>query len=709
MERKHRSVAPPSLVIVVDEFAALVSEVPEFVDGVVNVAQRGRSLGLHLILATQRPSGVIKDNLRANTNLRIALRMADEPDSVDVIGSPEAALFPAEIPGRALARSGARRLPTFQTCYVGGTTTDEAAPPEIVLQENRIGPSTLWESTRNDSPEPRDLGLPTDIAMVVDTIGSAASEAAIQPPRRPWLEPLAPLYDLARLPTKRRDELLTLGVADEPSEQKQPVLEFLPDVDGSMVVFGTSGSGKTVTLRTLAASAALSMARGGPCQVYGFDFAGRGLSMLEALPHVGSIIGAEDEERVIRTLRWLRGLIDDRARRFAAVQAGNLAEYRQLGQAPAEPRILLLVDNLGAFRSAFEQGMLVRWFETFQSIAADGRQVGVHVIATADRPGAVPSALGSTFQRRLVLRLASEMDYAVLGLRPDEFPSKAGPGRGLLDGVEVQVALLGEEATVSGQSASVGRLAGAMRRAGAPEAPEIHRLPERVSLAGLPVRTAGRVTFALDDETLQPIGLDPGGIFLVTGPSRSGRSTAVATLCAAMHRAVPGLKAHFFSADASPTALLEGWTTIATSPPDAERNARALVDAAASGDWDGVQVLVVVEGVAEFVNGEADDALQELLKQVRTRRHFALVEGENATVSSSWPLLTAARSGLQGLSLQPDQGDGLQLFKTPFPRVSRGDFPPGRGLLVGGGRATVVQVALPDDVVETVEQGSSAH
>ncbi|MDJ0339728.1 FtsK/SpoIIIE domain-containing protein [Cryobacterium sp. PH31-O1] len=86
LEKRGDPDAPPSLIIVIDEFAALVGEVPEFVDGIVDVAQRGRSLGLHLIMATQRPAGVIKDNLRANTNLRIALRVADESNSQDVIG-----------------------------------------------------------------------------------------------------------------------------------------------------------------------------------------------------------------------------------------------------------------------------------------------------------------------------------------------------------------------------------------------------------------------------------------------------------------------------------------------------------------------------------------------------------------------------------------------------------------------------------------------
>src|SRR5690606_8497847 len=106
LERTGDPQTPPSLVIVVDEFAALAGDVPEFVDGVVDVAQRGRSLGLHLVLATQRPAGVIKDNLRANTNLRIALRMADEADSTDVLGTPLAAGFDPGVPGRGAVRTG---------------------------------------------------------------------------------------------------------------------------------------------------------------------------------------------------------------------------------------------------------------------------------------------------------------------------------------------------------------------------------------------------------------------------------------------------------------------------------------------------------------------------------------------------------------------------------------------------------------------------
>ncbi len=188
---------PPSLVIVVDEFAALVQEVPEFVDGVVDVAQRGRSLGLHLILATQRPAGVIKDNLRANTNLRIALRMADTDDSVDILGDPMAAHFDPSIPGRGAAEDRPGPDAAFQTGYAGGWTTDAPPRPRIDVAELAFGGGATWEVPEVEAVEVADPG-PTDIARMVATISAAAGQAGVPVPRKPWLPELAPIYNLKR-------------------------------------------------------------------------------------------------------------------------------------------------------------------------------------------------------------------------------------------------------------------------------------------------------------------------------------------------------------------------------------------------------------------------------------------------------------------------------------------------------------------------------
>ena len=206
----------------VDEFAALVGEVPEFVDGVVDVAQRGRSLGLHLILATQRPAGVIKDNLRANTNLRIALRMADEHDSKDVLGDEHGGALPAvdPRPRRREDRSRPAHHVPVRLCRRVDHRRSRSAPRSM---------SRRWTSAPADAgscPPPRSVDEqdpgPNDIARVVATIRRAASEAGVPAPRKPWLEELA--ADATTWPacsTGARTPSLLLGVLDNPPQQAQ--------------------------------------------------------------------------------------------------------------------------------------------------------------------------------------------------------------------------------------------------------------------------------------------------------------------------------------------------------------------------------------------------------------------------------------------------------------------------------------------------------
>ena len=691
LERRGDAEAPPSLVIVVDEFAALVQEVPEFVDGVVNVAQRGRSLGLHLILATQRPAGVIKDNLRANTNLRVALRMADEEDSQDVVGTSVAATFDPELPGRAVVKTGPGRLALFQAGYVGGWTSERPPPPVITVETLAFGPSLEWEDLVED-PDLLDeeVGAP-DIRRVVDTVGAAARSAGLAAPRKPWLPELAGVYDLAALPMPRRDEELVFGVLDQPEEQRQGPAAFRPDQDGNIAAIGTGGSGKSAFLRTLTVSAGLT-ARGGPCFVYGLDYGARGLAMLATLPHVGSIIGADDTERTVRLLGQLRDAVDERAVRYAAVNAGTIDEYRRLADRPDEPRILLLVDGFSAFRNTYEVGPLSSVFDQLVSIAVDGRQVGVHVALSADRLGAVPSTLAGSVQRKLALRMANEMDEAMLGVPRDGFGEAVPAGRGFLDGRELQVAVLGGSVDVAEQARAVERLADAMRRAGAPEAPAVERLAERVSLAELPVVADGRPTLGISDDDLGPVGFDPAGTFLVTGPAASGRSTTVATMVASLRRVRPGTRVVYLGTARSSLAGM-AWERSAVGPPDVARLAEDL-----TAEWTGgapADEVVVIDGLGEFVNSDADYPLQDLLRVCRSHGLLVIAEGESSDVSGSWPLLQAVKASRTGIVLQPDQTDGDTLFRTSFPRMSRADFPVGRGMLVRAGRAVRVQVALP--------------
>ncbi|MBU4215506.1 MAG: cell division protein FtsK, partial [Actinobacteria bacterium] len=688
LERTGDPDTPPALVIVVDEFAALVSEVPEFVDGMVDVAQRGRSLGLHLVLATQRPAGVIKDNLRANTNLRVALRMADADDSTDILGVPDAAGFDPAVPGRGAMKAGPGRIVPFQTGYAGGWTTSEPARPRIDLVELGLGERTAWEVPEPEAPPVEDHG-PTDIARVVTTVRAAAEVAGLGAPRRPWLDELAPAYDLSRL-RQRTDDELAIGVVDDPGVQDQRTVYWRPDQDGNLGVYGTGGSGKSTVLRTIATSAAVTP-RGGPVHVYALDFGSRGLDMLGELPHVGAVIDGDDGERVRRLLRYLRQVVDERAVRYGALRADSVAKYRSQAGVPDEPRIVLLVDGIGAFQEAYDVGPFTTPFAMFEQIATDGRPVGVHVVVSAERPGAVPMSIRSTLQRRLVLRQADQNDYGMLDVPGDVLGSGSPPGRGILDELEVQVAVLGGSASLTEQSRRLRSLARSMREAGrAGDVAPIGRLADDVRLDSLPLGLGGRVPLGIEDLDLSPWGIEPEGVFLVAGPPGSGRSTALATIATALRRSVPGIRLVYLGRERSALRQLGLWDSVALTEQAIAEMASTL-----RASLGGPRTAVVIEDVPSLVDSAVESELESLVPLLAEHGHLVVVEGELSRLTQYSPLLQAIRGARRGMVLQPDQNDGDSIFRTDFPRATRREFPPGRGIATERGKTWRVQLARP--------------
>ncbi|MBO0748701.1 MAG: hypothetical protein J2O47_10125, partial [Acidimicrobiaceae bacterium] len=209
----------PRLAIVVDEFATLVEEVPDFVRGVVGIGMRGRSLGVHVILATQRPGGVVTGDLRANLNLRICLRVANPQESGDVIEVPDAARLSRDTPGRAYALTGYRDLTLFQAARVGGIrASDQAAPGARAGVE--VEPLTFAAAgaTPPEVVQSAEGGGPTDLSLLVEAITTAAREEGIATPPSPWLAPLPDVVPVGTLPTAACDSSLcaTVGVIDLP-------------------------------------------------------------------------------------------------------------------------------------------------------------------------------------------------------------------------------------------------------------------------------------------------------------------------------------------------------------------------------------------------------------------------------------------------------------------------------------------------------------
>lgn len=690
MEKRQDPQTPPALVIVIDEFAALVGEVPEFVDGIVDIAQRGRSLGIHLIMATQRPAGVIKDNLRANTNLRVALRMADESDSTDVVGSKVAASFDPAIPGRGVVKSGPGRLVPFQSGYAGGWTKKEPERAKITVADLKFGSNTEWpeEVTPSEFAD-TDQG-PNDQQRIVNNLVTAATIAQIPRPRRPWLDELPNVIDLFDLPFDD-DTRVPLGLSDVPERQTQQAAFFEPDTDGHILVYGTGGSGKSTVLRSLATGFG-ARPEVGPSAVYALDFGTGALRPLESLPHVGSVIAGDDVERIQRLFRKLTEELDRRGRLLSAENASSLSEYRRITGDTQMPRILLMIDGFATFRQEWEsQAVKSAFYSMFMRVLAEGRPLGIHIAATADRYGAVPSAVTANVSKRVVLRMSDEGSYAMLGTPKDVLDETSVPGRAVIDGLECQIATPGGSSNTSEQVAASAQFSTLLLGYGAQEAAPIPAMPTDLNIADMPVHVQRQPVLGIGATLLQPVAFDPAGVFVVAGPPQSGKTTTIRSIAAAFERWDSSTLFFHIGGKRAALAPLRQWHRQATTPEDVRALAKELKEVV-NEEKLGKRVFIVLENAGDFAETDAERPLKDLLQAVRRSDHFLVADSDTAQLTSSYGLLGELKAARRGIALRPDTYDGEALFKTAFPKVQRHEFPSGRGIFVEAGKVEIVQI-----------------
>jgi S-DNA-T family DNA segregation ATPase FtsK/SpoIIIE len=693
LERRDPQHAPPSLVIVIDEFATLAKEVPQFVDGVVDVAQRGRSLGVHLVLATQRPGSAVTENIRANTSLRLALRVAGTAESDDVIGAPDAARLPKSVPGRALARTSPTDLELFQAGYVGGRTASGQASRPIEIRD--VVPPAA-STTQGGTPIENDEI--TDLHLLVGAIGQATAELGIAPPGSPWLPPLESAIALGDVRPADAAGSATIGLVDEPRLQRQVSFAVDLPVDGNLLIFGASGSGKTTTLRTIAVALACAH-RPRDLNIHGLDFAGRGLQALEALPHCGSIIPGDDEERVGRLLTLLRRTIDTRSQLFADRRVASLADFQRGYPEEPLPRIVLLLDSYAGFVEIYERIDLGRHVEALPRIVADGRAAGVHVVITADRRAAVPSTVASLIAARVILRMASDDEYQMLGLPARTVKGAVlPPGRGFLaDGRELQVATVAGTTLAREEASALAALADRLATETGERADRVKHLRRDISASELPGAPLPlTATFALDDLDLAPVTASlADSHFLVIGPYRAGRSSTLDTIAAGLRASTPGLTTHVLAPRRSWLVQGHEWDTISRGVDECEAKISELLDdlLSAAGQRDPAPVLVVIDDAGELAESSVASSLDMLIKRGRDAHVRCLISIETGHARHYAMWIREIRKDGRGLLLDPNLDLDGELLGARLPRRSNALFPPGRGYIVNDGRVGLVQVA----------------
>lgn len=514
----------PRLLVVVDELAELKDQLPALVEGLVGVARIGRSLGVHLVLATQKPAGVVDAQIRANVDLRMCLRTRDEGESIDVIEIGDAARIPKERPGRALVSRGGARPELVQTARISTPRASGAG------QAPRVVP--LRWSAQAAPPRPGGAdGLATDLHAIVEVVAAAAVAEGLVAPFRPWTPPLPGVVVLDDLPANPRR--LLIGLADRPSEQCQPPLE-LPLGSGHVGIVGSGRTGRTSALRAIAAGLARANA---PTDVHVHVLDGTGaLSGLVALPHVGVVATDDDPEQ---QERLLTRLADEVRRRRRALAEHGASTIEELG-ADAPPSIVVLVDD---WRGVFEGEGAAQ--AALQDLLTGGAAAAGVTVCIAGDERMLRGRLLSRLDHRLSLRLNNPSDGTTLGLGVRNLPDGLPPGRALLvaDGNEVQIPLLARDPVGPAQAAALSALATALRDRHGDDAGErapmrLQPLPQRIGLTAadrLPDLVPGQVLLGVSGDRLSRVRTDLGdavGHVIVAGPSRAGRSTAVASIAA---------------------------------------------------------------------------------------------------------------------------------------------------------------------------------
>jgi S-DNA-T family DNA segregation ATPase FtsK/SpoIIIE len=674
----HDAPALPRLVVVVDEFATLAGTLPDFLPALVDVAQRGRSLGVHLILATQRPAGAVSPAIQANVGARIALRVQSEADSVDVIGTPAAAALPRHLPGRALVRFGPGDLVAVQVASSTGPA--RRTRPRVTVRPLGIPRPEAARDPGDPSRGPR--SHPTDLDEVVLATGKAWSRLDRPAPRRPWPDPLPEHLDWppprsAESAPPGDPERLVLGLADEPDRQRTAA--FCWEVDrGPLLGVGLPGSGP----RLLAATVALAAAECWPAsagQIHVVDGAGDGLASLAGLPHVGAVVAAGELERQ-------RRLVEDLVADLDARRAGD----------PRHPRRLFVAHAITALMPRWEEAGHGELWPQVLDLVATGSAFGIHVCATTET-ASVPHRLVAACEQRLVFGLSDPADHAAFGVAPRSVPPLV-PGRALAPRIDGDPLVVQVATPADGPAAAVARLAHRSERHDASPRPRwIGTLPRRLPQAALdPVDPVG---VDPDGTLVLPVGLadrglavatlelPPGGHALVAGPPRSGRTTALASLAHALH-----------ASDEAGAALL---VVLGEAPPPTPWWPSSALVLDASDDeleqWvDGTDPLVVLVDDADRI---ADDHphLARLVADRRPVRHVIAAGRADRLRSRYGHWTREVRADGAGLLLQPDLDLDGDLLGVRLPRRAPVADAPGRGWLAGTGvgASGFVQVALP--------------
>lgn len=423
----------PHLFIISDEFAELKSQQPEFMEQLISAARIGRSLGVHLILATQKPNGVVDDQIWSNSKFRVCLKVQDKADSEDMIKRPDAAELSQT--GRFYLQVGFNELFALGQSawcgadYIPSDTMEKSVDNSVQVIDN------LGHVSMSIKPETKQVKSDVkQVVAIVKYLSEIADEEHIKE-RALWLDPIpARIYvdDLEmKYQVKEQGIILNpvIGEYDDPYNQKQGILTVPLTRDGNCIVYGATGNGKTTFLTTMVYSL-IKHHSAEEVNLYLMDFGSETLRAFSYAPQVGGAIVSSDEEKVVNLLKMLAEEMEERKNLFAEY-GGDYSSYCK-NSGNIVPNIVVVINNYSGFAEQFEE-----LDEVFNLLSRDGVKYGIYFVLSAGTTNAVRYRTQQNFKSIFTMQLNDETDYPILvGKTEGLLPSKY-KGRGLVAGEKV--------------------------------------------------------------------------------------------------------------------------------------------------------------------------------------------------------------------------------------------------------------------------------
>lgn len=663
----------PRLLLVVDEFAMLAKEYPDVLSSLVSVAAVGRTLGVHMILATQRPAGVVNEDILANTNLRVALRVQSRDDSINVIGVPAASAIGRTQMGRAYVKLGQDDITPVQTALVTGRSERETSTL-IDLQ-----PVTFGEDAPPTTTTAVDEDAPTDLDLLIDAVVEANTEAGYGPPRPVWPEPLGERVELAvtavgPAPVGAVTQgVVQIAIADDPDGQRQLPAGW--DLDrGNLLLLGIPGSGTSTTLATIALTLASEYSPE-DLDLLILDMGSRELAVLADLPHTAAYVGSGSgaRERQIRLLKFLRAELDQRRARPGGHR-----------------RTVLLLDGLAALKEEYDDFDGLQFLEGLYRVYADGPDVGIWCAATTTRAKAVPAAIDEVTTQKWLFRLADPYDYATANV-----PAKLAPPPVAGRCVIAETKLHAHVATPSVSLAEAVQRVSAKWETAISKPTVVGQLPDFVTVPDLggPAQLAGepwRIPVGIRESDLEPAILEAyeSEHVLVAGPARSGKSTMLLSLVEALREGArtDGEMLTIWGACGRRSPLKEAGLDRCVGEEDLPA---LLASARVHHD----RLVLIIDDAEQFADN--DQSLAGLLAAKLPQLHVIAAgrADDLRTLYGHWT--NAIRKSRCGILLQPNIDYDGELIGAPLPRKAPTAMTTARGYLAQGGGVEFVQFAAP--------------